>query len=325
MPSSAAPATERGARARRNGQRDALAAGALDIAIVAASFGRLFYVRTPGRNAPDRVAVTRGKRTDLCVGDEVEIALIGEDQAVIETLRPRRTLLQRSDRWRSKLLAANVDQIGVVIAGEPPFSEPLLLRVLIAAEAAGIAVALIVNKCDRSEATAAIRPRIDAYRALGYPVLEISAGPAPQETRAALHDWLSSRTTLLLGQSGMGKSTLVNTLVPDAELRTQAISQVLSSGKHTTTFSRLFDVPAEVADDARIIDTPGFQTFGLAHLSDSQRVHAMREFVPLLGQCRFYNCSHRDEPGCAIREAAQAGRIDELRYRLFTRLEADGD
>lgn len=298
---------------------------ATETALVAASFGRQFYVRSRNGAWAERAAVTRGKRTDVCVGDEVEVRLLGQDQAVIESLRPRTTTLQRSDRWRSKLLAANVDQAGIVVAGEPPFSEPLLIRMLIAIETAGIEAALIVNKCDLDEARRAIAPRVAVYRSLGYRVFEIAAGAQPDATRAALRDWLAGRTTLLVGQSGMGKSTLVNTLVPDADLRTQAISAALSSGRHTTTFSRMFDLPAEIAADARIVDTPGFQSFGLAHLSESQRMHAMREFAPLLGRCRFNNCRHRDEPGCAIREAAERADIDALRYRLYVRIDDDAD
>lgn len=301
------------------------AAAATELARIAASFGRLFYVRSCANAWPDRVAVTRGKRTDFCVGDEVEVRLIGPDQAVIESLRPRRTALQRSDRWRSKLLAANVDQAGIVVSGDPPFSEALLMRMLIALESAGIGAALIANKSDLVEAARAIAGRIAAYRALGYEVFEIAAGARPREAREQLGTWLAGRTTLLIGQSGMGKSTLVNTLVPDADLRTQAISAALSSGRHTTTFSRMFDVPGEVARDARIVDTPGFQSFGLAHLSESQRMHAMREFAPLLGRCRFNNCRHHDEPGCAIRDAASRGEIDALRYRLYLRIEDDAD
>ncbi|HMM52275.1 MAG: ribosome small subunit-dependent GTPase A [Burkholderiales bacterium] len=292
---------------------------------VAASFGRQFYVRSCTGQWAERVAVTRGKRTDVCVGDEVEVRLIGADQAVIESLQPRRTSLQRSDRWRSKLLAANVDQAGVVVAGEPPFSEALLVRMLIAIESAGIGVALIVNKSDLAEATRAIAARIDVYRALGYPVFGLAARARPAEARAQLRDWLSGRTTLLVGQSGMGKSTLVNALVPDAAQRTRAISTALSSGRHTTTFSRMFELPAGIAPDAHIIDTPGFQSFGLAHLSPWQRAHAMREFVPLLGRCRFNNCRHRDEPGCAIREAAERGEIDPARYRLYLQIESETD
>ncbi|MCZ7561614.1 MAG: ribosome small subunit-dependent GTPase A [Burkholderiaceae bacterium] len=301
------------------------AAAETEQARVAASFGRQFYVRSCSGAWDERVAVTRGKRTDVCVGDEVEVRLIGADQAVIESLRPRRTALQRSDRWRSKLLAANVDQAGIVVAGEPPFSEALLVRMLIAIESAGIGAALIVNKSDLPEAMHAIAARIDVYRALGYRVFEIAARTHPLEARAQLRDWLAGRTTLLIGQSGMGKSTLVNTLVPDAALRTQAISVALSSGRHTTTFSRMFEVPAGVAPDARIVDTPGFQSFGLAHLSQWQRVHAMREFVPLLGRCRFNDCHHRDEPACAIREAVERGEIDPLRYRLYLQIEGEPD
>ncbi len=293
-------------------------------ALVAASFGRQFYVRSPTGAWADRVAVTRGKRTDVCVGDRVDVRALGPDQAVIEALQPRRTLLQRSDGWRTKLLAANVDQAGVVLSADPPFSEALLVRMLIALDTAGIDAALVANKCDL-QAARTIEPRLAAYRALGYPVFEIAARVHPEATRDTLRGWLGRRTTLLIGQSGMGKSTLVNTLAPDADLRTREISVALSSGRHTTTFSRMFELPADTAPDARIIDTPGFQSFGLAHLSASQRTHAMREFAPLLGRCRFNDCRHRDEPGCAIREAAERGDIDAVRYRIFARIGDDGD
>lgn len=281
-----------------------------------AGFGRQLLVRSDAGEQMN--AVTRGRNAQVAVGDRVRIAVLGSGQAVIEAVEPRRNELKRSDAARTKRLAANVDQAGVVIAPHPPFSEELLLRVLLAARAAAIPVALIVNKCDLREARAAIEDRIAVYRALGYPVLECSARTDPEGARALLRPWLAGRSTLLLGQSGMGKSTLINCLVPDAGLRTREISEALGSGRHTTTFTRMFELPGTAA--GRIIDSPGFQSFGLEHLSGSQRVHAMPEFVPLLGRCRFHNCTHRDEPGCEIRAAADDGRIDALRYRLFVRI-----
>jgi len=215
--------------------------------------------------------------------------------------------------------------VAIVIAGSPPFSDDLLDRVLMSAQNQQIDAAIIANKADLADAMALIEPRLQVYQALGYPVFRLAAKMSPDDTRAMLRDWLGGRTTLLVGQSGMGKSTLVNTLVPDAALATQAISQALSSGKHTTTFTRLFTLP-DITDPSglgSIIDSPGFQTFGLAHLSDSERMYAMREFVPLLGHCRFNNCTHRDEPGCAIRAAIADGRIDDRRYASFLRVVAE--
>ncbi len=266
---------------------------------VTASYGRQLLVRAEDDPLTELAAVTRGKRTDACVGDQVEMTRLGSDQAVIETILARSNLMLRSDGWRTKLLAANVDQVGIVIAGHPAFSEELLLRMLCAAHQGRIRVSLIVNKCDMAAARAAIEPRLSVYRALGIASHDIAAGADPQATRDALSDWLAGRTTLLVGQSGMGKSTLVNALVPDADQRTRAISTALSAGRHTTTFSRLFPVPREISPDASIIDTPGFQTFGLSHLSVSELAHSMPEFQPLLGRCRFNDCTHRDEPGCA--------------------------
>jgi ribosome biogenesis GTPase len=288
-------------------------------ALVIASYGRHYLVR-PEDGGDPLIAVTRGKRTDACIGDRVDIRAAGDGLAVIERIHARRNELRRSDQWRSKLLAANIDQIGVMLAGDPPFSEELLLRILCAANVAGIAVALVANKIDLGDAHRAIRDRLDVYRGLGLPVFEIAARGDPEAVRASLRNWLAERTTLLIGQSGMGKSTLVNTLVPDAALRTQEISTALATGRHTTTFSKLFDLPEAIAPDARLIDTPGFQTFGIAHLSASQLAHAMPEFSPLLGTCRFNDCSHRDEPGCAVRAATETGQLDRRRFELYGRL-----
>jgi len=288
-------------------------------ALVVASYGRhyLLHFEADGARRP---AVSRGKRTEACVGDRVAARRLGADQAVIERIESRRNFLERSDRYRSKALAANVDRAAIVIAGEPPYSEELLLRLMLAVDAAGIALLVIANKSDLAPAHRRIGPRLDVLRSLGHPVLEIAARAAPAATVTALRPWLANSTTLLLGESGMGKSSLVNTLAPGAEQATRSISAALGTGRHTTTFSRLFELDAPVAPNARIIDTPGFQTFGLAHLSASQRVHAMPEFGRLIGTCRFHSCTHRQEPGCAIRAAAEAGGIDPLRYRLFTSL-----
>jgi len=292
----------------------------LTAATVIAGFGRQLLVRNDAGEQMN--AVTRGRNAQVAVGDRVRIAALGSGQAVIDAVDPRRNEFKRSDAARTKRIAANVDQAGVVVAPQPPFSEELLLRVLLAARAEGIPTALIVNKCDLHDARAAIEDRIAVYRGLDYPVLECSARADPEGTRAVLRPWLAGHDTLLLGQSGMGKSTLINCLVPDAGLRTREISEALGSGRHTTTFTRMFALPG--AEGGRIIDSPGFQSFGLGHLSESQRVHAMPEFAPLIGRCRFHNCTHRDEPDCAIRAAADEGRIDALRYRLFVRI-ADGE
>jgi ribosome biogenesis GTPase / thiamine phosphate phosphatase len=284
------------------------------LARVVACHGRRGLVRLP--DGSQRAALTRGRQLEACVGDFVALSHLSEQPVVIETIEPRRNEFKRSDHVRTKRLAANIDRIAVVLASSPPFSEELLLRTLVCARAAGIEAILIANKADLPE-PAEIGQRLALYESLGYPVLRVSARQAPDDARHKLLAQLQARTTLLLGQSGMGKSTLVNLLVPQARLLTQTISEALGSGRHTTTASRGFDLP-EVP--GMIIDSPGFQTFGLAHLSASEIVHAMPEFVPLLGQCRFHNCTHRQEPACAIRGAVAEARIDPWRHALYERL-----
>jgi len=286
-------------------------------ATVLAAFGRQFWIRN--ENGDERSAVTRGRNTDVVAGDRVEWRDLGGGQAVIERVLPRANLLRRSDLHRTKTLAANLDAAAVVISGTPPFSEELLLRVLIAAEREGIECRLVATKADVAGSIESIEPRLAVYEALGYPVHRIAAKDRPAQAIAGLSPVLAGRSTLLLGQSGMGKSTLVNLLAPGAAMATRAISEALQTGRHTTTFCRAFDLPAS----GRLIDSPGFQTFGLAHLSASEIEHGMREFQPLLGRCRYHNCSHRHEPGCAIRAAVGAGGaggIDPRRHALYVQI-----
>jgi ribosome biogenesis GTPase / thiamine phosphate phosphatase len=284
---------------------------------VIASHGRSFLIGIgPGESL---VAVTRGKRGDCVVGDTVEWLRTSADQAVIEQVGVRRNLVRRSDRYKTKSIAANVDQALAVVSGEPLFDEALLLRVAIAMGAQQVPLHIVATKMDLSASLAALRPRLDVLRGLGYPVHEIALKNRIQGLDA-LRAATADRCTLLLGQSGMGKSTLVNALVPGAEQQTAAISSALNSGRHTTTFTRAFPLPD---GPGLVIDSPGFQTFEISHLSVWEKAHAMPEFAPYLGQCRFNDCRHRDEPGCAIRAALAGGRIDPLRYRLYTELAED--
>lgn len=288
-------------------------------ATVLAAYGRQFWLRLD--DGGERSAVTRGRNADVVAGDRVEWRELGAGQAVIERVLARINALRRSDQRREKTIAANLDQAAIVVSGEPPFSEELLVRVLISAERAGIACLLIATKADVPQALESIESRLAVYAKMGYPIHRIAAKAHPEAAIALLRPVLAGRTTLLLGQSGMGKSTLVNLLVPGAELATQAISQALHSGRHTTTFTRAFDLEG----GGRLIDSPGFQLFGLVHLSASEIEHGLREFQPLLGGCKYYNCSHRHEPGCTIRAALEAGTIDPRRYGLYVQLRDEAE
>ncbi|MGF7191567.1 ribosome biogenesis GTPase [Robbsia andropogonis] len=288
---------------------------------VIAAHGR-HYVVTPDDGSPLMQCFPRGKKSDVAVNDRVSVARQSADQGVIDAVLPRRNLLYRSDQYKSKLFAANLDQIAIVVATEPHFSEDLLGRALVAADAHGLSACIILNKGDVTDALAHARGRLAPYAALGYPVHALSAGADPQGARATLAPALSGRTTLLLGQSGMGKSTLINVLVPGAEAATREISAALHAGKHTTTFTRRYALPSvdENSAPGALLDSPGFQEFGLHHLTEGALERAFPDFRPLLGKCRFYNCRHLHEPGCAILEALGDGRITPNRHALYAQL-----
>jgi ribosome biogenesis GTPase len=280
---------------------------------IIAAHGRHYLAEADGVRLQ---CVTRGKKTNVAVGDQVDLTLTSPDQAVIDKIQDRKTLLYRSDQYKSKLLAANVTQLFIVVATEPSFSDDLVSRALVAADAAGIEACLILNKTDVTESLDKARERLKVYSAMGYAVHEVSAKAWPEATVAALAPLLAGQSTILIGQSGMGKSSLINLLVPDADIATREISAALDTGKHTTTFTRLY----HLGPDASVIDSPGFQEFGLYHLSEGMLERAFRDFAPYLGGCKFYNCRHLSEPQCAVLEAVEEGKIARMRHTLYGQL-----
>ena len=291
---------------------------------IVAAHGRHYVVTS---DAGERlVCFTRGKKSVAACGDRVDVQRTGVGQGVLVAIQARASLMSRSDGFRSKLVAANITQVLIIVATAPPFSEDLLGRTLVAAETLAIPARIVFNKIDLVDNLDAARARLAPYRALGYPVDEISVRAARDSAHASLIAHLAGNTTLLVGQSGMGKSSLLNLLVPDADAATREISEALQTGKHTTTDARLYDLPAAhdvgkpQAQAGSLIDTPGFQEFGLAHLSPGEIERAFPELRPLLGHCRFYNCSHLAEPGCVVREAVERGEVRDQRYALFATL-----
>ena len=293
-------------------------APALRSGLVVASHGRHCLVETP---EGQRVRChPRGKKLQAVVGDRVQW-LPTQDEGTIEHIEPRRNLLYRSDELRSKSFAANLDQVLILVAAEPEFSEQQLARALIAAEAAGIAARIALNKQDLADPFAAAWQRLAPYRAMGYPVPALSLESAAAETLPALTDTLQGRATLVLGPSGAGKSSLINRLAPGAQAQTGEISQALQSGRHTTTSTTWYWLDADRR--SALIDSPGFQEFGLHHIEPTALATLMPDLAAHLGQCRFYNCTHLHEPGCgvsaAVGQAAPAG-IHPNRYRIYREL-----
>ncbi len=278
--------------------------------LIVAAFGRQYEIELPdGRRI---TGYPRGKKSVYACGDQVELEPASENQAQMIRALPRSSLLYRSDAWRQKLIVANATQLVLVVATEPSFSDELLARALVAAETEGLRSLIVLNKTDLAENLSVARGRLLPLLELGYPVIELSA----RQDASVLTRFLENQVSVLVGQSGMGKSTLVNALIPEAAAATREISTALDSGKHTTTHARLY----RMGHGGVLIDSPGLQEFGLHHLTRGRIEQGFPEFRPYLPQCRFRDCHHLNEPGCAIKEAVSAGKIDSRRHELFLRM-----
>lgn len=277
--------------------------------VVVAAFGKRYQVELADKK---RIScVTRGKKTDLACGDIVTLKLTDKHEGVVESTLPRKSLLYRSNAFKSKMLAANVTQIVIVLATQPSFYEALLNRCLIAAETAHVTPIIVLNKCDLAD-TSEAKEKLALYKSLGYQVLQLSA----KQDISSLRPLLQGQASILVGQSGMGKSTIINALLPHESVRTQEVSEVLDSGKHTTTAAHLYHLDEE----SQLIDSPGLQEFGLHHLSGDELELAFVEFRPFLGKCRFNNCKHLQEPDCAVTAAVTDGAIMLERYASYKML-----
>ena len=285
--------------------------------LVVSTHGRHVVVETDeGRRL---ICHPRGKKSEAVVGDRVVWQPTQEtsDEGVIVAVRERRNLLYRQDEWRSKSFAANLDQLLMWIAVEPVFSEAQLTRALIAARSADIPATIVLNKIDLPGADTA-RARLAPYQAMGYPVVEISLKKDTEAARAQVMPLLAGRATLVLGPSGAGKSTLINTVLPEARAEVGEISQALNSGRHTTTSSLWYWLDAQRG--GAVIDSPGFQEFGLHHIAPTELARHMPDIAAHMNDCRFHNCTHRQEPGCAVQAAVAQGRVSPIRLSLYTAL-----
>jgi ribosome biogenesis GTPase len=265
-----------------------------------------------------RLCVYKGRDLQPTANDRVEIDM-NANPAVITQILPRHNQVWRSEAHRAKVLAANVDQALVVIAGAPLFSDELLARMICACAAESIPGIIALNKSDMPQALELaekqLAPFTRALNLLNWKIVHTCAQPTAIDS-AALEPLLSGKATVVMGQSGMGKSSLLNALIPGLNAQTREISQALQTGKHTTTAGLV----AQKNDTTWLIDTPGFQRFGLHHLSESECALGFPEFAEIQlahGRCRFANCHHVNEPGCSVIAAVERGELARRRLELW--------
>ena len=312
---------------RAGSRAGAPAAAGTQPGLVVAGFGRHVLVET--ESGQRVICHPRGKKSQALVGDRVRW-LPSEDEGTIEKIEERSNALYRRDELRTKSFAANLDLVLILIAAEPEFSESQLTRALIAAESAGITPVVALNKSDLVEPFGRAWNKLAPYRAMGYQVMPLAIKPkaaalSDDAQTLVLMDLLQGKKTLVLGPSGAGKSSLTNLLVPQAKVLTAEISQALNSGKHTTTSTTLYWV-----DEARttaLIDSPGFQEFGLHHIEPMRLSTLMPDIKAHAQNCKFYNCTHLHEPGCGVisevNSTAGQSEISAARYRLYGELFAE--
>lgn len=295
--------------------------GVIDTGRVIAGFGRHIVVESD--DGSQRICHPKGKKNEAVVGDWVNWEPSGDEGRIVG-VQTRRNLLFRQDEWRTKMFAANLDQVLVFLGATPEFSERQLTRALIACEAAHIPAVIVLNKHDLRDAFARAWDRLQIYAEMGYTLLPLSLSDDHPHGVEALSELLKQRVSLILGPSGAGKSSLINRFIPHAQVLTQQISQALNSGKHTTTTTTWHWLGQ--ARDAALIDSPGFQEFGLNHIELMQLPALMPDIAAHTGHCKYYNCTHRQEPGCGVRDAVDqapvdgAARLLSRRYQLYLSL-----
>lgn len=288
---------------------------------VTAHFGRTLDVTERLGQKPVRCHL-RANLEGLVTGDRV-IWRAGEDGSGVVVARGERdNVLERPDmRSLLKPVAANIDQILIVFAVEPEPHAGLIDRYLVAAEATGITPVLVLNKTDLlPEQGGELRALLARYEDLGYAVVATST--TSEGGMDALHACLAERTSVFVGQSGVGKSSLIDLLLPNEQLRIGALSADTRKGRHTTTTAQLYHLPA-LSDNVTagaLIDSPGIREFGLTHLDERQVTEGFIEFRPYLEQCRFRDCRHRQEPGCALQAAVERGDIHPQRFASYRRI-----
>ncbi len=256
----------------------------------------------------------RQNMPSLVCGDRVIWQQASTGNGVVVAMEPRKTLLERPNAdGHLKPVAANIDQILVVAAPLPALDLGLIDRYLVAAELTGIPPVLLINKTDLldDELLDYMRERVAVYSEIGYPVLFVSA--CQEQGLAALKEQLKDRTSIFVGQSGVGKSSLINALLPGQDIRVGELSDASGLGKHTTTTTVLYHFP----EGGELIDSPGVRAFGLEHATRNQIADGFVEFRPYLGQCKFNDCRHQVEPGCAIRAAIEKGAIRPERFKSY--------
>lgn len=253
----------------------------------------------------------------LVSGDRVIWQTVDEHSGVVIALEPRKTFLARPDRrGKAKVIAANIDQILIVTAVKPALNTRLIDRYLLAAEASNITPIIVFNKIDLPDeaALAAFHDDLQTYKKIGYQVVFTSA--KKHQGLNDIQQVLNNKTSVVVGQSGVGKSSLLNCLLPEASALVGDISDSTNKGRHTTTLAQLYHLPS----GGQLIDSPGVREFGLWQISEEQAAAGFIEFRPYLGTCRFRDCKHQDEPGCTVRAAVEDGNISAQRWDSYKRI-----